>query len=299
MGRVAEILSLWGRKLLPIIAGVCVLPASVHAITMDQCSRQFGEFVQAANDVYGEQYSQEMQNELLNTGPINFAFINSFRPEEAADLAENAKVYREVFGAAAPDPDPDVARVKRAEVATISCIYEKKIAELSTNGRARGDGYDPEMDIAETGVVETGRSARLAGSVDGYDYDDFDHGRCVEVEALPPGGSGSEMAYGHFLLKNTCAYPLKLLTCFAFDRADGSASPNYDRHAEGEKCPGMGWGGTTLGPNEERDVREWYEYNNIKWEVKACQDGWDFVGRDGKYPAGILGEEYRCRRYAG
>lgn len=124
-------------------------------------------------------------------------------------------------------------------------------------------------------------------------YDDADHGKCVSVEGVPATGGGG-LAYGHYKLINSCAYPITVRTCITPDRLDGSDS-NYDLHQDGAKCPGMGWLGGGLKANEVQNGREWFEYNRLKWDIQVCREGWDFVGEDDRYPSDILGLPYGCR----
>lgn len=161
---------------------------------------------------------------------------------------------------------------------------------LAAGGSRQPAPVSPTMSGAST-------PAKASGSP-GYVYDDDEHGQCVTVEGLAP-RSGREMAYGRYKLINKCAYPVKLRTCITPDRADGTPSPNFDSHQDGALCPGSGWGGTSLGANEMREDRAWYEYRRIKWEIMICREGWDFVGADGKsFPTDIIGSSYGCRKYS-
>ncbi len=273
-----------------VAAAVTLLSAPAYAIDRDSCANEVSAFIEAADYTFGEEYSREEQARLFSTGAINMEFIDSFQPAEAGDLAANAEAYRN--SPESPETDPDIARVNRVERAAINCFFEKKLAELGGAPKSAGAGDDGSDSGVDAGQGGAGRRA----DADGYIYDDTDHGDCVSVEPRAPSGTGSAMAYGHYVLANSCPYSLKILMCIAFDRADGSPSPNFDLHVAGSKCPGIGWLGTTLGANATRDEREWFEYNQIKYEVKVCKDGWDFVGENGSYPPGILGEGYRCRQ---
>lgn len=181
----------------------------------------------------------------------------------------------------------------------MNCFFARKIAELragSTRSGTLAGGATGGVSGEAGEAGDAGGNAALAAAAgDGYIYDDEDNGDCVSVTACAPGGSGTEMAYGHYFLENKCAFPVNVLKCFAFNRADGTPAPDFDRFAEGCKCPGIGWGALALAAGERQDQREWYEYTQIKWEVKVCKQGWDFIGKDGRYPEGILGEPYRCR----
>ena len=57
----------------------------------------------------------------------------------------------------------------------------------------------------------------------------------------------------------------------------------------------MGWLGGGLDANEVQNGREWFEYNRLKWDIRVCREGWDFIGEDGRYPSDILGVPYGCR----
>ena len=138
-----------------------------------------------------------------------------------------------------------------------------------------------------------GQNRGKGGNPD-YLYDDVNHGNCVSVK-VAAGNTGSKLAYGRYSLINRCAYPLKLLACVNVDSADGKPSPTFDNHQDGQKCPGMGWGGTTLKASEIKENKTWFEYRNIKWQIRACREGWDFIGEDGRYPSDILGARFSCR----
>lgn len=144
-----------------------------------------------------------------------------------------------------------------------------------------------------TGSV--GQNRGKGGNPD-YLYDDVNHGNCVSVKVVA-GNTGSKLAYGRYNLINRCAYPLKLLACVNVDSADGKPSPTFDNHQDGQKCPGMGWGGTTLKASEIKENKTWFEYRNIKWQIRACREGWDFIGEDGRYPSDILGARFSCRMW--
>lgn len=155
---------------------------------------------------------------------------------------------------------------------------------------------------SRSGVAEDRTASRMPAvaanrpaAMSGWTYDDMDHGRCVSIKAFPA-RSGSAMAYGHYELTNSCAYPIKLLVCTNTDRVDGRPSEGYEQHRTGAKCPG-GWGGTELQASQTKDNRTWFEYNNIKFERLVCRIGWSFVGADGEsFPQGFIGERYRCRK---
>ncbi len=128
-------------------------------------------------------------------------------------------------------------------------------------------------------------------------YDDADHDQCLDVQAIAP-KSGNALAYGRYRLINNCDYRIKLSACITTDRADGTPSPNFNRHKDDERCPGMGWGGMELLANEKKDERTWFEYSNIKWDIKVCKEGWDFAGEDGEsMPINSpIGGKYTCRK---
>lgn len=157
---------------------------------------------------------------------------------------------------------------------------------LSASDGARGAGS------ATSGRV--GQNLGKGGNPD-WLYDDVDHGKCVSVQSVS-NNTGSQMAYGHYKLINNCAYPIKLNACITSDRADGTPSPNFDQHQVGQKCPGMGRGGTTLDANGTSNGKQWFEYSHLKWDILVCREGWDFIGEDGKYPSDIIGIKYSCRK---
>lgn len=166
------------------------------------------------------------------------------------------------------------------------CVADfAKLAErLNAAGGIRGAAS------ATGGAV--GQNRGKGGNPD-WMYDDVDHGKCVSVE--PTGqNTGSALAYGHYKLINLCAYPIEIMTCITADQQAGSDS-NYDLHRDGAKCPGMGWGAGDMNANEVQNGREWFEYNRLKWDIRVCRQGWDFIGEDGRYPSDILGVPYGCR----
>lgn len=207
------------------------------------------------------------------------------------------------------------ARSLKEDAATFRlwiCAYDAAIASRQGPNLKRNDapltaasaagGNGASSANADSGGMRAAASAtgravgqnRGKGGNPDWMYDDADHGQCVTVEAVGS-NTGSGLAYGHYKLINNCGYPIKLIGCTTPDRADGTPSPNYDLHQDGNKCPGMGWGAGTLAANEVQPAREWFEFNRLKWDMRVCRDGWDFVGPDGRFPSDILGTEYGCR----
>ncbi|WP_218647274.1 hypothetical protein [Sphingobium lactosutens] len=167
---------------------------------------------------------------------------------------------------------------------------ETPLAAPSSGGR------DAERDADLAALGDWAPAAKTPTAADPYLYDDMNHGNCPFIKPIAE-EMGSQMAYGHYQLINTCSYPIILMTCINPDRADGTPAPNYDKHLAGAECPGIGWGGTALDANEVKDERSWYQYRNIRWAVMVCREGWDFVGRDGSsFPSKMIDAEYRCRK---
>lgn len=144
---------------------------------------------------------------------------------------------------------------------------------------------------------DVGQNRGKGGNPD-WIYDDDDHGQCISIQTEgAPVNTGREIAYGHYQLINNCGYPLKVLLCITPDRADGSPS-HFDEHQDGSKCPGGGWGMTSINAREEKnDQRTWYEFDNLKWSAMACREGWDFVAVNGQPLVANppIGTTYSCR----
>lgn len=148
-------------------------------------------------------------------------------------------------------------------------------------------------DSATGGTV--GQNRGKGGNPD-WIYDDVDHDNCVSVETQPPKW-GTEMAYGHYKLINSCNYPIQVRICVTADRADGTPSPEFEQHKDGLKCPGIGWGMSMLQASAVSKERTWYEYKRLKWEIRACREGWNLIGADGEaYSDDLLGGKYGCRK---
>lgn len=218
--------------------------------------------------------------------------IFSGQYQELKDLeveqADDAKGYLKEYG----DNIEKRYIIKRSSL-TICYLDFLTRQAAAGGGSAAASGENGGMrgaDSATGGAV--GQNRGKGGNPD-WMYDDADHGQCVSVEGVPATG-GSGLAYGHYKLINSCAYPLEIRTCITPDRLDGSDS-NYDLHRDGAKCPGMGWGAGTIGADEVQNGREWFEYNRLKWDIQVCRKGWDFIGEDDRYPSDILGEHYGCR----
>lgn len=130
-----------------------------------------------------------------------------------------------------------------------------------------------------------------------WEYDDVDHGDCVDIAAVAP-SSGTALAYGHYKLINSCAYPITIAACVNVDRADGKPSENYDLQRDGAPCPGFGWGGAAMRAEETKNQRTWFEYRNIKAKFRVCREGWSIVGEDLEMIplASSIDAKYACRR---
>ena len=198
---------------------------------------------------------------------------NNQRAAAAARLAGNQEQQRRTVQAQATQTATDVG--------SLAGGLSSLLASSTNNGSATG------------GAV--GQNRGKGGNPD-FMYDDTNHSNCVSVQ-LVNGNTGSKLAYGRYNQVNRCAYPIKLLMCVTVDNADGKPSPNYDNHQDGLKCPGMGWGGTTLNANETKESKTWFEYRNIKWQARACREGWDFIGEDGRFPSDTLGAKFSCRKW--
>lgn len=197
------------------------------------------------------------------------------------------------------------------DFATLSTRLKAKVATLQSVP-AEGSRRAADMQIPPAAQSSVGRNAEQEANLaalgdwapvtktppttDAYLYDDINHGKCPLIKPIAE-NTGSQMAYGHYQLINTCSYPVKLMACVSTDRADGTPAPNYAKHVSGTECPGMGWGGTTLDANEVKEERAWYQYRNIRWSFIVCREGWDFVGSDGiSFPSKRIDAEYRCRK---
>jgi hypothetical protein len=288
-----------------ILAGLfftlSLLPQQALAITINQCAPQYNAYLEAANVYYAGEVPEDLSSDILSTGPINMDFINTLGFEDAAG---NLQAMQEL--PANTDEDMDWQQFSQAKTAVIICMYEQRLAELgntseSTDMADYSDDISSDSDAEQNALSDSsGDSSDTSGQNKGkggnpdYMYDDDDHGHCVTVEPVG-NNTGSQMAYGHYKLINTCNYPIKILKCITPDSADGSESPNFELHKDGLKCPGMGWLAGDLEANEVELGREWFEYNRLKWDLMVCRAGWDFVAENDRYPSGILGETYGCK----
>jgi hypothetical protein len=286
---VARIRVNWSR-----IAGVALcafplLPVQAFAFPINQCGEQYARYVQIYNEVKGT--SEEPKFMFLYEKDRVDDFIESIGAND--DLTFLRGTYKHSIDNHDAYVTTNPNRLMAAHNVLKECLFEKRIAELTGGGGAVPPGGGMQgADSATGGAV--GQNRGKGGNPD-WLYDDNDHGKCVSVEGVAPTG-GTAMAYGRHKMINACAYPIKLLVCISVDRADGTPAPNFEKHQEGARCPGMGWGGTTLNANETKDGREWFEYRNLKWDILACREGWDFVGADGRFPSGTIGEKYSCRQ---
>lgn len=211
--------------------------------------------------------------------------------ERADSAADALAVMRDAFKDTLSIAQARGAKEDAATFRLTICAYDAAIARKQGPDPVRSSGGVRGAARATGGAV--GQNRGKGGNPD-WTYDDADHGKCVSVESVSATG-GSGLAYGHYKLVNSCAYPLEMRLCITPDRLDGSDS-NYDLHQDGAKCPGMGWGAGTIDANEVQNGREWFEYNRLKWDIQVCRKGWDFVGEGDRYPSDILGGKYGCRR---
>lgn len=53
-------------------------------------------------------------------------------------------------------------------------------------------------------------------------------------------------------------------------------------------------GAGKIDANEAQNGREWFEYRRLKWGIRVCRKGWEFIGKDDRYPTDILAVPYGC-----
>lgn len=268
--------------LMPLLAAALLAPAPAFAA----CEAAYARFQEATAD-FGDDYLNNY-DPMRPTAMVNADWLSTL--DDVGELQEARESWR---SAGADDDTPWTA--------LILCLYDSRIAELSGGSASRGTASRASASSDDEGDADAdddaGNAANVTASADSpYLFDDDDHSQCVAIEGIAE-GVGNALAYGHYRTINKCSYPIKILTCITPDRADGSPAPNYDLHEDGQPCPGIGWLGGSLAANETEDGREWFRYRNLKWEIRACREGWDFVGRDGvDFPSKVLGEKYRCRK---
>lgn len=295
----------WTRAVGIGLLVVAMTPMPALAGQPGACAQEYANYERVFNKVKGtsrepkfiylyEKDRVESYLEYLN----GITDLDDLR-EKRQYFVDNPQVLKEEF------PDDLLAVHARWK----QCVTEQRIAVLTGSGGAPSSRSLPTrapddatstagggMRGAESATGGTIGQNRGKGGNPDWMYDDIDHGKCVSVQ--PTGqNTGSGLAYGHYQLINGCSYPIKLRTCITTDRADGTPTPTFDQHQDGQKCPGMGWLGGDLEANEVTNGKEWFEYSHIKWDIQACRADWSFVGPDGQtYPGPLLGEPYGCRR---
>jgi hypothetical protein len=264
-----------GVLLAPALAAAILAPTVATAA----CEAEHARYLETVAD-FDEAYIRD-NDPMGSKAAVNIEWLRTM------DDVDNLREDRDLWGKTYAGGSPESA----IKGALIVCIYNARIDELTGGG-----GPASRTTASSRASDRTASADGPASSESAFLYDDDDHSQCVDVQAIGE-SVGTGLAYGHYRLVNKCAYPIKLLTCIDADRADGSPAGNYDAHEEGRPCPGMGWLGTALTANEVKDEREWFRYRNLKWEVRACREGWDFVGEDGaNFPANTLGSRFRCRK---
>lgn len=265
-----------GTMLAPALAAVILAPSPASAA----CEAEHARYLETVAD-YDEEFIRT-DDPMGSQAAVNIEWVRTM------DNVDNLREDRDLWGKTYAEGSPEGA----IKGALIVCIYNARIAELTTGSTAAAS-----QSTVPSQTSNRMGSANGAGSPDpAFLYDDDNHSQCVDVQGIKE-SVGNGLAYGHYRMVNKCAYPIKMLTCIDADRADGSPAGNYDAHEDGRPCPGMGWLGTTMAANEIKDGREWFRYRNLKWEIRACREGWDFVGENGAgFPANTLGAHYRCRK---
>jgi hypothetical protein len=125
------------------------------------------------------------------------------------------------------------------------------------------------------------QSASGSSSSSGFLYDNYDHTRCISVNA--------ELNKRRLVYKNGCSYPIYVRFCQV---TDDSAS--YNQFQDGGKCPG-GWGGMNIQANGSDFMRAWSDFNNYRFFMYACKEGWSPVNETGNTPSNI-NESWLCRK---
>ncbi|GAB3382000.1 hypothetical protein NCG89_10095 [Spongiibacter taiwanensis] len=125
-------------------------------------------------------------------------------------------------------------------------------------------------------------------------YDDLTHNSCISLQELPH-HSTSAMAYGNYIINNSCDYSVSLTFCTAQDRADGTPVDDFQVVAETKRCSG-GFGATVIRPKSQYKGKTWYTYNRIEMYYYACREGWTPVSSKTDKYVRFIDEHFRCRR---
>ncbi len=130
--------------------------------------------------------------------------------------------------------------------------------------------------------TQTSQNSNSGASYDGsgFVYDSSDHSRCIAVSA--------DLNKRRVNYKNNCNYPVYMQFCQVTDD-----SSSYSQFQDGANCPG-GWPGMRIQANGSDFVRAWNDFNNYRFFMYVCKDGWSPVNQNGK-PLFLINESYTCR----
>jgi hypothetical protein len=129
-------------------------------------------------------------------------------------------------------------------------------------------------------TYEQSSNSGSSSSGSGFVYDSSDHSRCIAVSA--------DLNKRRVNYKNNCNYPVYMQFCQVTDD-----SSSYSQFQDGARCPG-GWPGMRIQANGSDFVRAWNDFNNYRFFMYVCKDGWSPVNQNGK-PLFLINESYTCR----
>lgn len=115
----------WGAAAVGVLALAAAQPS--HAITVGDCANPWRTYLGALETFYDGDVPDEDVADVLTTGAVNLAFINSI--DDPENLSESAKAWRST--GSEPNAEPsDYDKVSAARRAMIICMYEERLAEV-------------------------------------------------------------------------------------------------------------------------------------------------------------------------